>query len=48
MDGRQTMMMSDTVLPDNEVNPLIDATQAAGLEVGAIHNHFFYARSAFW
>ncbi|ADB38839.1 DUF1259 domain-containing protein [Spirosoma linguale] len=42
LDGSQTVMMSDTVLLEAEVNPLIDATQAAGLEVGAIHNHFFY------
>lgn len=42
LDGKQTVMMSDTVLLESEVNPLIDATHAAGLEVGAIHNHFFY------
>lgn len=42
LDGKQTVMMSDTVLLETEVNPLIDATHAAGLEVGAIHNHFFY------
>ncbi|MBD2757489.1 DUF1259 domain-containing protein [Spirosoma validum] len=42
LDGKQTVMMSDTVLLEDEVNPLIDATHAAGLEVGAIHNHFFY------
>lgn len=42
LDGSQTVVMSDTVLLEDEVNPLIDATQAAGLEVGAIHNHFFY------
>jgi len=42
LDGKQTVMMSDTVLLEEEVNPLIDATQSAGLEVGAIHNHFFY------
>ncbi|GAB4045810.1 DUF1259 domain-containing protein [Spirosoma litoris] len=42
LDGKQTVMMSDTVLLEEEVNPLIDATHAAGLEVGAIHNHFFY------
>ena len=35
-------MMSDTVLLEAEVNPLIDATHAASLEIGAIHNHFFY------
>jgi hypothetical protein len=42
LDGKQTVLMSDTVLLEAEVNPLIDATHAAGLEVGAIHNHFFY------
>ncbi|MVM33726.1 DUF1259 domain-containing protein [Spirosoma sp. HMF4905] len=42
LDGKQTVMMSDTVLLEDEVNPLIDATHSAGLEVGAIHNHFFY------
>ncbi len=42
LDSKQTVMMSDTVLLENEVNPLIDATHEAGLEVGAIHNHFFY------
>lgn len=42
LDGKQTVMMSDTVLLEAEVNPLIDATHAAGLEIGAIHNHFFY------
>lgn len=34
--------MSDCVLLQEEVNPLISAAQEAGLEVGAIHNHFFY------
>ncbi|QIP16725.1 DUF1259 domain-containing protein [Spirosoma aureum] len=42
LDGKQTVMMSDTVLLEEEVNPLIDAVHAAGLEIGAIHNHFFY------
>lgn len=42
LDGKQTVMMSDSVLLEAEVNPLIDATHAAGLEIGAIHNHFFY------
>ncbi len=42
LDGKQTVMMSDTVLLEAEVNPLIDATHAAGLDIGAIHNHFFY------
>jgi len=42
LDGKQTVLMSDTVLLQDEVNPLIDATHAAGLEISAIHNHFFY------
>ena len=36
------MMMGDTVLFQDEVNPAIDAAFAAGLEVTALHNHFFY------
>jgi hypothetical protein len=42
MDGKSAMIMSDNVLLQEEVNPLITVAQAAGLEVGAIHNHFFY------
>jgi len=42
MDGKSAMLMGDNVLLQEEVNPLITAAQAAGLEVGAIHNHFFY------
>lgn len=42
VDGKSAVLMSDTVLLQEEVNPLISAAQAAGLEVGAIHNHFFY------
>lgn len=34
--------MSDTVLLQEEVNPLISAALTNGLEVSAIHNHFFY------
>jgi uncharacterized protein DUF1259 len=37
-----TMFMSDTVLQPAEVNPVISAAQANGVEVTAIHNHFFY------
>jgi hypothetical protein len=37
-----TMLMSDTVLRQEEVNPVITAAQRNGLEVTAIHNHFFY------
>lgn len=42
LDGKSAVLMSDTVLLQEEVNPLIDAAQANGLEIGAIHNHFFY------
>src|SRR5215217_2404260 len=37
-----TMFMSDTVLQQEEVNSVISAAHANGLEVTAIHNHFFY------
>jgi len=42
IDGKSAMLMGDNVLLQEEVNPLITAAQAEGLEVGAIHNHFFY------
>ncbi|MCE7065069.1 DUF1259 domain-containing protein [Dyadobacter sp. CY326] len=42
LDGKSAVLMSDTVLLEEEVNPLISAAQANGLEIGAIHNHFFY------
>lgn len=42
MDGKSAVLMSDCVLLQDEVNPLISAAQTAGLEIGAIHNHFFY------
>jgi len=42
LDGQQAMLMSDTVLLQEEVNPLISAAQNRNLQVTAIHNHFFY------
>jgi len=42
VDGKSAMVMSDTVLQMDEVNPLISAAHANGLEIAAIHNHFFY------
>ncbi|WP_375437136.1 DUF1259 domain-containing protein [uncultured Hymenobacter sp.] len=42
LDGKSAMLMSDTVLLQEEVNPLMSAALANGLEVGAVHNHFFY------
>lgn len=40
----QAMMMGDTVLFEDEVNPAMSAALDAGLEVTALHNHFFYDR----
>ncbi|GEO06675.1 peptidase M23 [Adhaeribacter aerolatus] len=42
VDGNSAVLMSDTVLLQEEVNALISAAHANGLEVSAIHNHFFY------
>ena len=36
------MLMGDTVVFQDEVNPALDAAFANGLEVTAIHNHFFF------
>ena len=41
-DGKQLMVMSDTVLLQHEVTPVMDAALSNGLEIAAIHNHFFY------
>lgn len=41
-DGKSAVLMSDAVLLEEEVNPLISAVHANGLEISAIHNHFFY------
>jgi hypothetical protein len=38
------MLMGDTVVFEDEVSPAIDAAFASGLEVTAIHNHFFFDR----
>jgi hypothetical protein len=42
LDGSSCALMSDTVLLQPEVNGLISAVHENGLEVSAIHNHFFY------
>lgn len=42
LDGKSAVLMSDNVLLQEEVNQLITSAQANGLEIGAIHNHFFY------
>jgi hypothetical protein len=36
------MVMGDIVLLEDEVNPALSAALDAGLEVTALHNHFFY------
>jgi hypothetical protein len=36
------MLMSDTVLLQEEVNPLMSAALAQGLEIGAVHNHMLF------
>jgi hypothetical protein len=36
------MVMGDTVVFQDEVTPAMDAAFAAGLEVTALHNHFFF------
>jgi hypothetical protein len=36
------MMMGDTVLFEDEVNPAMSAAFDGGLEVTALHNHFFF------
>jgi Domain of Unknown Function (DUF1259) len=41
-DG-QIMLMGDTVLFEDEVNPAMSAALESGLEVTALHNHFFFA-----
>jgi hypothetical protein len=38
----QAMMMGDTVVFEDEVNPVMSAAFEAGLEVTALHNHFFF------
>ncbi|MGB4924770.1 MAG: DUF1259 domain-containing protein [Candidatus Nitrotoga sp.] len=36
----QTMMMGDTVVFEDEVNPAMSTALNAGIEVTALHNHF--------
>jgi len=36
------MMMGDTVVFEDEVNPAMSAAFEAGLDVTALHNHFFF------
>ncbi len=40
--GNKDVMMGDLVLLQEEVNPVMSALLDQGLEVTALHNHFFY------
>lgn len=40
--GDQVMVMGDTVLFQDEVNPVMSVALENGLSVTALHNHFFY------
>lgn len=41
-NGTDAMVMGDTVVFEDEVNPAMDAAFANGLEVTALHNHFLF------
>jgi hypothetical protein len=40
--GEQIMVMGDMVLLEDQVNPVMSVALAHGLEVTALHNHFFW------
>jgi hypothetical protein len=41
-DGGHEVMMGDLVLTEDEVNPVMSALLNSGLDVTALHNHFFW------
>src|SRR5579862_6011229 len=41
-DGGDDVMMGDLVLLEDEVNPVMSALLDNGIEVTALHNHFFF------
>jgi hypothetical protein len=41
-DGGHDVMMGDLVLLEEEVNPVMSALLSNGLDVTALHNHFFF------
>src|SRR6266852_3285173 len=41
-DGNHTMVMGDMVLAEDQVNPAMSTALDNGLEVTALHNHFFW------
>jgi len=46
--GGELMLMGDTVLLEDEVDAAMSAALDAGLEVTALHNHFFYDQPKVW
>jgi hypothetical protein len=46
LDTGGVMVMGDLVLLEDEVNRVMSAALDAGLDVTALHNHFFYAKPA--
>lgn len=40
--GEKILVMGDVTMTEDEVNPALSAALEAGLEVTALHNHFFY------
>ena len=40
--GAKTMLMGDTTLLEDQVNPVMSVALDGGLEVTALHNHFFW------
>lgn len=40
--GAKTMVMGDTTLLEDQVNPVMSVALENGLEVTALHNHFFW------
>src|SRR6267378_618595 len=40
--GQQTLIMGDMVLLEDQVNPVMSVALDNGLEVTALHNHFFW------
>ena len=41
-EGGQDVLMGDLVLTEDEVNPVMSALLENGLDVTALHNHFFW------
>jgi hypothetical protein len=41
-DGTRTMVMGDMVMTEDQVNPAMSTALDNGLEVTALHNHFFW------